>query len=130
MMVAPLNIVHAADQNDEQVDLPLNRLGQNTQQETQNNNVNLFQTSQIGDLGKQQRAVVNSRTVHLFQQKSTKITLYNDHNLFKKNSNAGQVNYTQAQTSQAHQVHYYLWLTIIVTLIGLLISWKMVNKHE
>ncbi len=69
MMVAPLNIVHAADQNDEQVDLPLNRLGQNTQQETQNNNVNLFQTSQIGDLGKQQRAVVNSRTGTLISTK-------------------------------------------------------------
>ena len=69
MMVAPLNIVHAANQNDEQVDLPLNRLGQNTQQETQNNNVNLFQTSQIGDLGKQQRAVVNSRTGTLISTK-------------------------------------------------------------
>lgn len=69
MMVAPLNIVHAADQNDEQVDLPLNRLGQNTQQETQNNNVNLFQTSQIGDLGKQQRAVVNSRTGNTYFNK-------------------------------------------------------------
>lgn len=102
MMVAPLNIVHAADQNDGQVDLLLNRLGQNTQQETQNNNVNLFQTSQVGDLSKQQRRSEQRDRQHLFQQKSTKITLYNDHNLFKKNSNAGQVNYTQTQTSQAH----------------------------
>lgn len=130
MILAHINIVHAVDPNDGQVDLPLKRLGQNTQQETQNNNVDLFQTSQVGDLGKQQRRDEHKDRQHLFQQKSTKITLYNDHNLFKKNSNAGQINYTQAQTSHAHQSHYYLWLTIIMMLIGLLISWKMVRKHE
>ena len=128
----PQQHVYAVDPEDGQVDLPLNRMGQSQQQQkSANDNVHLFQNSQVGDLGKQQRHQLHQRYQHLFTHPSSKITLYNDHDLFNRNNHAGQVNYSQAVHHPDTQRHHYYALLVIGTLtIGIIFSWRMVKKHE
>lgn len=122
--------VYAVDPNDGKVDLPLNRMGQSQYQKSANDNVSLFQNAQVGDLGKRERQQEYQRYKHLFVHSSSKITLYNDHNLFIKSDHCGQLNYTHKPTNDIDNHHYYAYLVIIVLLSGSIITWKMVKKNE
>lgn len=120
---------HYTNQN---LNLPLNQIGQNGKQQTRNDNQQLFQTDQVGDLGKQRQKIEKQGRAQVFQKERKEPDLYTTKNVFIKHVKAQKPNYDYTQQSQTKkQFHFSYWMVAgLGILIGLLITWRMLRSEK
>lgn len=80
---------HYTNQN---LNLPLSQIGQNGKQQTHNDNQQLFQTDQVGDLGKQRQKLEKQGRVQVFQKERKEPDPYTTKNVFIKHVKAQKPN--------------------------------------
>ena len=120
---------HYTNQN---LNLPLNQIGQDGKQQTRNDNQQLFQTDQVGDLGKQRQKLEKQGRTQVFQKNRKEPNPYTTKNVFVKHVKIQKPNYDYTQQSQTKKkFHFSYWMVIILGGIGgLVITWRMLRSEK
>lgn len=120
---------HYTNQN---LNLPLNQIGQDGQQQTKNNNQKLFQTDQVGDIGKQRQKLEKQGKSEVFQNAHKIVNPYTPKNVFVKHVKTHKVTYDYTQqTKTKRHFHFSYWMVIVIgILVGLLATWKMLRSEK
>lgn len=120
---------HYTNQN---LNLPLNQIGQDGKQQTRNDNQKLFQTDQVGDLGKQRQRLERQGRSKVFQKDQKVSDPYTDKNVFVKHVKQQKTNYDYTQRTQSKkQIHFNYGVVIVLGIvIGLLITWNMSRREK
>lgn len=123
---------HYSNQN---LDLPLDQMGQqDKKQQTKNNNNQLFQTDEVGDIGKERSELKKQGKKTVFQSKSKKVKSYDQKDVFVKKVKSAKktVDYTKQKQTKQKWHFSYKYIILIGFLIGLGITFWMVRseKHE
>lgn len=120
---------HYTNQN---LNLPLDQIGQDGKQQTRNDNQQLFQTDQVGDLGKQRQKLKKQGRAQVFQKDRKEPDPYTTKNVFVKHVKSQKPNYDYTQQSQTKkQFHFNYWMVMILGIIGgLVITWRMLRSEK
>ena len=120
---------HYTNQN---LNLPLDQIGQDEKQQTRNDNQQLFQTDQVGDLGKQRQKLEKQGRSQVFQKDRKEPDPYTTKNVFVKHVKSQKPNYDYTQQSQTKkQFHFNYWMMMILGIIGgLVITWRMLRSEK
>lgn len=120
---------HYTNQN---LNLPLDQIGQDGKQQTRNDNQQLFQTDQVGDLGKQRQKLEKQGRAQVFQKDRKEPDPYTTKNVFVKRVKSQKPNYDYTQQSQTKkQFHFNYWMVMILGIIGgLVITWRMLRSEK
>lgn len=120
---------HYTNQN---LNLPLNQIGQNGKQQTHNDNQQLFQTDQVGDLGKQRQKLEKQGRTQVFQKNRREADPYTTKNVFVKQVNHPKSNYDYTKQMQTKKhFHFNYWIIISLGIIaGLMITWRMLRSEK
>ncbi len=121
---------HYSNQN---LDLPLDQMGQqNKKQQTKNNNNQLFQTDEVGDIGKERSELKKQGKKTVFQSKSKKVKSYDQKDVFVKKVKSAKktVDYTKQKQTKQKWHFSYKYIILIGILIGLGITFWMVRSEK
>ena len=120
---------HYTNQN---LNLPLDQIGQDGKQQTRNDNQQLFQTDQVGDLGKLRQKLEKQGRAQVFQKDRKEPDPYTTKNVFVKHVKSQKPNYDYTQQSQTKkQFHFNYWMVMILGIIGgLVITWRMLRSEK
>lgn len=121
---------HYSNQN---LDLPLDQMGQqDKKQQTKNNNNQLFQTDEVGDIGKERSELKKQGKKTVFQSKSKKIKSYDQKDVFVKKVKSAKktVDYTKQKQTKQKWHFSYKYVILIGILIGLGITFLMVRSEK
>lgn len=121
---------HYSNQN---LDLPLDQMGQqDKKQQTKNNNNQLFQTDEVGDIGKERSELKKQGKKTVFQSKSKKVKSYDQKDIFVKKVKSAKktVDYTKQKQTKQKWHFSYKYIILIGILIGLGITFWMVRSEK
>ncbi|MGX5377867.1 hypothetical protein ACWCL1_06440 [Ligilactobacillus sp. LYQ135] len=121
---------HYSNQN---LDLPLDQMGQqDKKQQTKNNNNQLFQTNEVGDIGKERSELKKQGKKTVFQSKSKKVKSYDQKDVFVKKVKSAKktVDYTKQKQTKKKWHFSYKYVILIGILIGLGITFWMVRSEK
>lgn len=121
---------HYSNQN---LDLPLDQMGQqDKKQQTKNNNNQLFQTDEVGDIGKERSELKKQGKKTVFQSKSKKVKSYDQKDVFVKKVKSAKktVDYTKQKQTKQKWHFSYKYIILIGILIGLGITFWMVRSEK
>lgn len=120
---------HYTNQN---LNLPLDQIGQDGKQQTKNNNQKLFQTDQVGDLGKQRQKLEKQGRAKVFQTNQKVNDPYTTKNVFVKHAKTQKTNYDYTQQAKTKKkFHFSYWMVIgLGVLVGLIITWRMLRSEK
>lgn len=121
---------HYSNQN---LDLPLDQMGQqDKKQQTKNNNNQLFQTDEVGDIGKERSELKKQGKKTVFQSKSKKVKSYDQKDVFVKKVKSAKktVDYTKQKQTKQKWHFSYKYIILIGILIGLGITFWMVRGEK
>lgn len=121
---------HYSNQN---LDLPLDQMGQqDKKQQTKNNNNQLFQTDEVGDIGKERSELKKQGKKTVFQSKSKKVKSYDQKDVFVKKVKSAKktVDYTKQKQTKQKWHFSYKYVILIGILIGLGITFWMVRSEK
>lgn len=121
---------HYSNQN---LDLPLDQMGQqDKKQQTKNNNNQLFQTDEVGDIGKERSELKKQGKKTVFQSKSKKVKSYDQKDVFVKKVKSAKktVDYTKPKQTKQKWHFSYKYVILIGILIGLGITFWMVRSEK
>lgn len=127
--------VFAVDRNhysNQNLNLPLEQIGQNGKQQTKNNGQKLFQTSTVGDIGKERQNLEKKGRKEVFQSNLKTPNPYTQKHVFKKHIKVAKQNYDYTkQTKSKKNFHFNYWIIIFLgILIGLFFTWRMLRSEK
>ena len=120
---------HYTNQN---LNLPLNQIGQDGQQQTKNVNQKLFQTDQVGDIGKQRQKFEEQGKEKVFQKDQKTPNPYTEKNVFVKHVKTQKTKYDYTKKNHSKKkFRFQYWMVMVLgVLVGLIISWQMMRSEK